>query len=253
MDVYDRNDNISKSPDDDTSPDNSDEEEEGQISRLKEELSDIPFCELEELKHRVGSKRYNEAIHGLFDKKGTNATKSLKRENKNRPRELSSKKPVPRLRQVIPVKKRMARDPRFDELSGSFNQEMFDKAYSFLDDVKANEKKQLQKEMQKTKHPERKHQLESLLKRMDQQEATKKAAAQKREVERKRKTAELELVKQGKTPYYLKKSDKKKLELAEKFKKLKSSGKLQQYLKKKGKKNTSKERKKMPHRRVMEA
>ena len=35
----------------------------------------------------------------------------------------------------------MARDPRFDELSGSFNQEMFDKAYSFLDDVKANEKK----------------------------------------------------------------------------------------------------------------
>lgn len=48
-------------------------------------------------------------------------------------------------------------------------------------------------------------------------------------------------------------ADKKKLELAEKFKKLKSSGKLQQYLKKKGKKNTSKERKKMPHRRVMEA
>lgn len=28
--------------------------------------------------------RYNEAIHGLFDEKGTNATKSLKRENKNR-------------------------------------------------------------------------------------------------------------------------------------------------------------------------
>ena len=35
----------------------------------------------------------------------------------------------------------MARDPRFDELSGTFNQEMFDKAYSFLGDIKANEKK----------------------------------------------------------------------------------------------------------------
>ena len=35
----------------------------------------------------------------------------------------------------------MSRDPRFDELSGTFNQEMFDKAYSFLNDVKANEKK----------------------------------------------------------------------------------------------------------------
>lgn len=252
MDQNDPDDDSSKSSDDNASPDNSDVGEEGQIGRLKEELSEIPFCELEELKHKVGSKRYNEAIHGLFDKKGTNTTKSLKRENKNRPRELSSKKPVPRLRQVIPVKKRMARDPRFDELSGTFNQEMFDKAYSFLDDVKANEKKKLQKELQKTKQPERKQQLESLLKRMDQQEATKKAAAQKRDVERKRKKAELELVKQGKTPYYLKKSDKKKLELAEKFKKLKSSGKLEQYLKKRGKKNTSKERKKMPHRRVVE-
>lgn len=47
-------------------------------------------------------------------------------------------------------------------------------------------------------------------------------------------------------------ADKKKLELAEKFKKLKSSGKLDQYLKKKGKKVASKERKKMPQRRVVE-
>lgn len=45
-------------------------------------------------------------------------------------------------------------------------------------------------------------------------------------------------------------ADKRKLELAEKFKKLKSSGKLDQYLKKKGKKVASKERKKMPQRRV---
>jgi len=35
----------------------------------------------------------------------------------------------------------MTRDPRFDELSGTFNQEKFEKAYSFLDEVKANEKK----------------------------------------------------------------------------------------------------------------
>lgn len=35
----------------------------------------------------------------------------------------------------------MTRDPRFDELSGTFNQEKFDKVYSFLDEVKANEKK----------------------------------------------------------------------------------------------------------------
>ena len=34
----------------------------------------------------------------------------------------------------------MNRDPRFDELSGDFNQEKFDKAYSFLTDIKASEK-----------------------------------------------------------------------------------------------------------------
>lgn len=36
---------------------------------------------------------------------------------------------------------KMTRDPRFDELSGTFNQEKFDKAYSFLDDIKRNERK----------------------------------------------------------------------------------------------------------------
>lgn len=250
MHQNDERDSSSNTSVEDSSPDNSDEEEEEEkVGRLKEELSEIPFCDLEELKHRVGSKRYNQAIHGLFEKKGVHAV-SHKRENKNRPREMSSKKPVSRLRQVIPVKKRMTRDPRFDELSGTFNQEKFDKAYSFLDEVKANEKKQLQKELEKTKQPERKQQLDSLLKRMEQQETAKKSEDTKREEERKRKKAELELVKQGKRPFYLKKSVKKKLELAEKFKKLKSSGKLEQYLKKRGKKNASKERKKMPHRRV---
>lgn len=51
---------------------------------------------------------------------------------------------------------------------------------------------------------------------------------------------------------FLLKAEKKKLELAEKYKRLKSSGKLERYLKRKGKKMTSKERKKMPHRRVLE-
>jgi len=243
-------DSSSNSSEDGTSSDGSDTKKDKTV-QLKEELSEIPFCELEELKQKVGSKRYNKAIHGLFEKEGVKS-KHQKRENKNRPREISSKKKVPRLRQVIPVKKQMSRDPRFDELSGTFNQEMFDKAYSFLNDVKANEKKQLKKEFQKTKDPERKQQVDSLLKRMEHQDAAKKSADAKREAERKRKKAELELVKQGKRPFYLKKSEKKKLELAEKFKTLKSSGKLEHYLKKKGKKATSKERKKMPRRRALE-
>ncbi|KAJ7374405.1 rRNA biogenesis protein rrp36 [Desmophyllum pertusum] len=222
-------DSSSHSSEDDASPDNSDVEEDKVVK-----LSEIPFCELEELKQEVGSKKYNEAIHGLFEKKGAIA-KPQKRENKNRPREMSSKKPVSRLRHVIPL----ARDPRFDELSGTFNQEKFDKAYSFLGEIKANEKKQLQKELQKTKQPERKQQLDSLLKRMDHQEAAKKSAGVQREAERKRKKAEMELLT-------------KEVRIGGEIQKLKSSGKLEQYLKKRGKKNASKERKKMPRRRDME-
>jgi hypothetical protein len=34
----------------------------------------------------------------------------------------------------------VSRDPRFDNLSGKFNENMFEKAYSFLDDIRSQEK-----------------------------------------------------------------------------------------------------------------
>lgn len=42
----------------------------------------------------------------------------------SRPREESSKKPVPVLRDIVPVKKNLIRDPRFDNTSGDFNKEV---------------------------------------------------------------------------------------------------------------------------------
>ena len=42
-------------------------------------------------------------------------------------------------------------------------------------------------------------------------------------------------------------ADKKKLDLAEKFKELKKSGKVEKYMQKKRKKNASKEKKKLPN------
>lgn len=43
------------------------------------------------------------------------------------------------------------RDPRFDGLSGTLNQELFQKSYSFLVDQKQNEIKTLQKELSAAK------------------------------------------------------------------------------------------------------
>ena len=38
---------------------------------------------------------------------------------------------------------KVSRDPRFDDLSGHYNEHMFEKAYSFLDDVRKQEKQVL--------------------------------------------------------------------------------------------------------------
>ena len=53
---------------------------------------------------------------------------------------MSAKIRVPFLRQVVPISKKVARDPRFDDLSGEYNPEVFDKTYQFLDDIRAREK-----------------------------------------------------------------------------------------------------------------
>lgn len=51
----------------------------------------------------------------VFGKQPTvsHAPKVFSRENKNRPREMSSKKPVPMLRIDVPAKKNEIRDPRY--------------------------------------------------------------------------------------------------------------------------------------------
>ena len=79
---------------------------------------------------------------------------------------MPSHRPVSRFRHVVPVRKQEARDPRFGERSGKYNPAMFKKAYSFIDDIKEREKKMAERELHKTKNPERKSQLHKLLQKM---------------------------------------------------------------------------------------
>ena len=51
----------------------------------------------------------------------------MKRDNKNRPKEMSSKKPVKRYRDVVGVSaenKHEKRDPRFDSMCGEFDEKV---------------------------------------------------------------------------------------------------------------------------------
>lgn len=79
---------------------------------IRSQLSTLSFEELQKLKERIGAKVYKEALFGKTEKPKDNAPKVFKRENKNRPREMSSKKPVPVLQRVPVAKKKEARDPR---------------------------------------------------------------------------------------------------------------------------------------------
>ncbi|XP_060104053.1 ribosomal RNA processing protein 36 homolog [Heteronotia binoei] len=215
---------------------------------LTKELSSVSFEELLKLRNTVGTKAYQRMA---IEKTAKNTTKLKRRQssNKHSPLELSAKKPVPFLRQVVPVKKKVPRDPRFDDLSGEYNPEVFEKTYAFLNDHRKKEKEMVQKQLKKCRNAEQQNKLQQLLKRMTQQEDAQKKREKEREKDLALKKQQRELAKQGKKPFYLKKSDKQKLELAEKYKELKKSGKLENFLSKKRKRNAAKDKRKLPSRK----
>ncbi|XP_051237290.1 ribosomal RNA processing protein 36 homolog [Dicentrarchus labrax] len=244
-------DGVSAASDDDDDDDDDEEPQEagcsGEIQTredIKSELSNMSFEEILKLQNKVGTKVYNEVAYGGGKSGGARRKKRL---NKNRPMEISAKRPAPFLRQVVAVRKPTLRDPRFDDLSGEYKPEIFEKTYKFIDDIRQREKEVVQKQLKKTKKGnERKEKLQFLLKRMENQERARKNREQQRERELQFKRQQRELANQGARPFFLKSSDKKKLQLAEKYQELKKSGKLENFLSKKRKRNAGKDRRKLP-------
>ena len=143
---------------------------------IRSELSKMSFEEIQKLKEKIGLKVYNQAI-GLAQKQPAeeknarfHLKEEFKRDNKNRPREMSSKIKVGRHRDVVGLrtgeKHREKRDPRFDSLCGEFDDKIFRDSYKFVDDIKTKEKEQLKKELKETEDPERVAQIKYLIQRM---------------------------------------------------------------------------------------
>ncbi|TFK02517.1 Ribosomal RNA processing protein 36-like protein [Platysternon megacephalum] len=184
-------------------------------SDTKRELSLMSFEELLQLRNSVGTKAYQQMTSG---KKPLNHTKPRTKQwpSKQRPLEISAKKPVPFLRQVVSVKKTI-----------------------------------VQRQLKKSQNVEQREKLQQLLKRMTQQEEAQKERQRQREKELALKRAQREQAQLGRKPFYLKKSEKWKLELAEKYKVLKGSGKLESFLSKKRKRNAIKDKRRLPFRKNM--
>lgn len=175
---------------------------------------------------------------------------SKKRSNKNRPVEMSSKRPTAEPWPAVDVPRKLRRDPRFEAWSGTSDAAKFRKSYGFVfDHVIPAEKAELQVQLQKEKNASKKKGMQAKLTRLEQ---ALKSEAQQRKVERRekeRRDAEKEAVRQGKRPYYLKKSDVKKQEWAEKYQELQRAGKVQDYLAKKRKRRAAKDHKLLPNAR----
>lgn len=121
----------------------------------------------------------------------------------------------------------------------------FKKAYSFLDDYKEDEMKEMRATIRKTKDEWEKERLKKQLLSM---ESRKKADENKRraeEVIRRHRQEEKELVKQGKQPFYLKKAELQKRVVLEKYGELKGK-KLDHVLERRRKKLEQREKKKVP-------
>uniref|UniRef100_A0A672NFM0 rRNA biogenesis protein RRP36 n=1 Tax=Sinocyclocheilus grahami TaxID=75366 RepID=A0A672NFM0_SINGR len=207
---------------------------------LKKELSTMPFEEIMRLQNKVGTKAYNKIAYGST--KAQKKNEPMKRLNKHRPQEISAKKHVPFLRKVVPVKKMIPRDPRFDDLSGEYKPDIFSQTYKFINDIRQKETKVCENLKCLTDSC-----LFSLYALFENQQRARQRQEHEREKELHFKQKQRELVGQGHKPFYLKKSDKKKLELAEKYSELKKSGKLENFLSKKRKRNATKDRKKLPN------
>lgn len=150
-----------------------------------------------------------------------------------------------RKREVVPVPKREYRDPRFDAITGYVDEAKVRKAYAFLDDYREDEMKELKNTIKNTKDEETKEKLKRTLLSM---ESRKKAQARKdkeEEVLDKHRKEEKELVKQGKKPFYLKKTEQKKRVLMDQYGALKGK-QLDHVIERRRKKVEGKEKKKMP-------
>ena len=172
---------------------------------------------------------------------------SKKGRSKHAPAEQSSRRPVSRKRTVIALPKSTTRDPRFDPLAGRLNQDGIKKKYAFLAEYQKSELAELKstlKAKNKLSDAERESLKRKVLSIESRQKAEDAYEAQK-EVQRQLRKKEQELVKQGKKPFYLKKSEVKKQALVQKFESMKGKER-DRAIERRRRKLAARERRNMP-------
>ncbi|XP_072930126.1 ribosomal RNA processing protein 36 homolog [Epargyreus clarus] len=210
----------------------SDVQDDHERTAIRSEISTLSFEDLQKLKERIGAKVYKEVVFGKKEKI-QNEKKLFKRENKNRPREMSAKKLVRMLLDVAPVKKKEIRDPRFDPLCGEFDKKEFAANYNFLSDIRMKDIKAIRAELKQTTDPEREIKLRRLLQRLnDQHKANKKFKVDSEETEKHKHEVEQQY-REGKQPHFKNRAERRVESLVKQYEELKKEGpgRIQRHLK----------------------
>ncbi|AEO63275.1 eae74b17-050c-4e97-bfeb-879c06058253 [Thermothielavioides terrestris] len=181
--------------------------------------------------------------------------KPEKRANKHAPVEMSSTKPVSRLRDFLTVtaehKRPQARDPRFLPLGGGgggaskIDEIKARKAYAFLDEYRESEMRQLREALGKTKDAAQREKLQRALQSMESRKQAQERRDRERAVLEEHRRREKELVRRGKKPFYLKRSEQKKRLLVEQFRGM-SKKQVDKAIERRRKKLAAKEKKLLP-------
>lgn len=172
------------------------------------------------------------------------------RSSKHAPMSQSSNRQVTRKRQVIDVPKRQIRDPRFGPLGGPVDDAQISKKYSFINDYQDSEMAELKTAIKKTKSEDDKEVLKRTLLSMESKKKARENKERQQEVIREHRKKEKDAIKQGKNPFYLKKSEQKKQALVNKFDSMKSKDR-ERLIERRRKKVSQKEKKNMPAPRRM--
>lgn len=132
--------------------------------KIREELSNMTFEELENLKRKIGTKIFKSIAAGKSETE--KIERSFKRPTRNHPREMSSKIRPTKITKVKLKKTTTVRDPRFDPLCGVYEEKTFKENYKFVHEIRKKESQDLQKEYENATDEKTKKKIKFLMQRM---------------------------------------------------------------------------------------
>ena len=203
----------------------------------------------------------SEAHNSRQDDAGAKAKTSRKpnpkRSSKHAPQEMSSKRPVSRIDRdrLATAPKPQARDPRFSTLTAGSNPSSkadgsrqkldelkAERNYAFLEAYRDSEVATLRTALKRSKSAAEREQLTRAVASMESRKAARQRRREEDEVVSAHRRREKELVRQGKKPFYLKRSEQKKRALVDRFSGM-SDKQVDKAIGKRRKKAAAKERK----------